>query len=103
MTTFDSSSLLTVLASWSRARALRSQAERAKTSTRARTWVISTIRFMWHVAGFGSLTLAGFTWNITAGLVVAGVSCLLMSWLTAARPSQPPVPPPHPGNHIDRR
>lgn len=43
--------------------------------------LVATVRLLLHVAGFGLLTLAGFQWNIIAGLVVAGLSCFVMSTL----------------------
>jgi len=42
------------------------------------------VRVMLHLAGFGLLTLAGFQWNIIAGLIVAGVSCFALSTLMAS-------------------
>ena len=68
--------------------------ERAKEreGTYTRTWIGVTIRLMMHLAGFGCLTFAGFTVSITAGLVVAGISCFVLSWLsTGNRPPQTPA------------
>lgn len=48
-----------------------------------RTWFQSLARLMLHVAGFGCLTYAGFTWNMIAGLITAGVSFFVFSWLIA--------------------
>lgn len=52
-----------------------------KASTRTLTWVQTLVRLMFHLGGFGCLTFAGFTWTITAGYVVAGLSCFAMSRL----------------------
>ena len=46
-----------------------------------RTWVQTIVRLVLHLAGFSTLTMAGFTWNMTAGLIVAGLSCFVLSWL----------------------
>lgn len=53
-------------------------------STHVNIVLSAIIRVMLHVAGFGLLTLAGFQWNIIAGLVVAGLSCFAMSTLLTA-------------------
>lgn len=39
------------------------------------------VRIMLHLAGFALLTFAGFQWNIIAGLIVAGISCFVLSTL----------------------
>jgi len=64
--------------------------KQATARTRARTHFQSIIRLMLHLSGFGLLTIAGFTWNIMAGYVIAGLSCFLLAWLTndAATKSQ---------------
>lgn len=64
----------------------RTQAEQAHISKRVRTRFESTIRVMLHLAAFACLTLAGFSWNITAGLLAAFVSCLTLSWLMTSKP-----------------
>lgn len=55
--------------------------EASHAMNRARTWVQSLVRLMAHLAGFSLLTWAGFTWNMTAGLIVAGASCFIFAWL----------------------
>lgn len=51
-----------------------------------RTWFQSIVRLMLHVAGFGCLTVAGFSWNMMAGLIIAAVSFFVFSWLIAPTP-----------------
>lgn len=55
--------------------------EMAASQSRARTWVQSLVKFVAQLAGFSLLTSAGFTWNMTAGLIVAGISCFAFAWL----------------------
>jgi hypothetical protein len=43
------------------------------------------LRLVLHLAGFAALTSAGFYWNMIAGLVVAGLSCFVLSTLTTSR------------------
>lgn len=76
--------------------AKRREAKQGK--SRARTWFQAIVRFLFSIAGFGCLTLAGFTINITTGFVVAGVSFFGLSFLTtgdtdsANTKPQPPEP-----------
>lgn len=60
----------------------RKEAKRIKQGTRTLTPITALMRLVLNVAGFGFLTFAGFWWNILAGLVVAGLSCFALSWLT---------------------
>jgi fatty-acid desaturase len=39
------------------------------------------VRLVLHLAGFSALTFAGYTWNMTAGLIVGGLSCFVLAWL----------------------
>jgi hypothetical protein len=41
----------------------------------------ATIRVVLHLAGFGLLTMAGFTFSMLAGLITAGLSCFVLSTL----------------------
>lgn len=41
------------------------------------------VRVILHLAGFGLLTIAGFEFNIITGLIVAALSCFVMSTLLA--------------------
>lgn len=59
----------------------KKQAKASKASTRGMAVLNATIRVVLHLAGFGLLTMAGFTLNMLAGLIVAGVSCFVMSTL----------------------
>lgn len=49
----------------------------------------TTMRLVLHVAGFGLLTMAGFKFNIMAGLIVAGISCFLLSTLMTRNAATP--------------
>lgn len=62
---------------------------------RARTWVQSFVRFLAQLGGFSLLTSAGFTWNITAGLIVAGISCFVFAWLMNDSSTEIDSPAPH--------
>lgn len=66
---------------------------RARRTQRANAvpWLQSLARIVMHIVGFSCLTLAGFSWNITAGLIVAGISCFAFSWLVTS-PSKPENP-----------
>lgn len=48
---------------------------------RVRTWFQSLVRLVAHLTGFSLLTWAGFTFNMAAGLIVAGISCFVFAWL----------------------
>ena len=55
---------------------------RTQRKTRTRTTVQATVRIVLCVAGLAALTMAGFSWNIHAGLIVGGVACFVLAWLT---------------------
>lgn len=61
--------------------------KKATAHARTRTQFQSIIRLMLQVGGFCLLTIAGFTWHIIAGYVIAGLSCFLLSWLTTSEPN----------------
>jgi hypothetical protein len=65
----------------------RAARERTNTSNRARVWLLSFTKLVMHLAGFGCLTLAGFSWNMTAGLITAGMSFFVLSWLVTGNSS----------------
>lgn len=68
----------------SRAKGVRERRERLATNT-----LLATLRVVLHLAGFVLLTIAGFEWNMIAGLVIAGVSCFVLSTLfTATAPER---------------
>lgn len=50
-------------------------------------WLYALSKLVLHLAGFSLLTFAGFSFNMPAGLITAGVSCFVLSWLF-----RPPVP-----------
>lgn len=60
--------------------------KQAKQGTRTLTPFVALLRTVLNVAGFGFLTFAGFSWTILAGLVVAGLSCFALSWLSTGTP-----------------
>lgn len=65
--------------------------KRDRSATRTRTWVQTTVKFMMHVAGLGCLTMAGFSWNMIAGLVVAGLSFLILAtWFNGSEDKTQP-------------
>lgn len=75
-----------------------------ETSNRAQPWFHTVIRLVFHLAGFTSLTYAGFYWHPIAGFVTMGLSFFLMSTLITARPMQQPgTPPNHSWATGDRR
>lgn len=88
-TTIDGNPSLTQFLFWKVGKALAKR-ERAKEATHAHTWVQAFVRLMTHLAGLGCLTWAGFTVSITAGLIVAGFSFFVLSWLStpANRPQE---------------
>lgn len=79
--------------------------KRTRRASKARTVnvnavLVNTVRVMLHLAGFASLTLAGFQWNMIAGMIVAGVSCFALSTLLTRgttdemeAPTQPDIRP----------
>lgn len=93
MTTMDGNPSVARFLLWKLGKAMSAKVDaREKVGTRARTWVQSTIRLVLHIAGFGCLTLAGFSWTITAGLIVAGLSFFVMSYLaTSSTRTEPPT------------
>lgn len=66
---------------------------KTKAATRASVQLQVIIRVVMHIAGFACLTYAAFTWSTIAGWAVAGISCFLMSWLTAPSATEPPTTP----------
>lgn len=62
----------------------RRKGSKPEAMSRVRAWFVATVRFLYSLGGFGCLTLAGFSLNITIGLVVAGVSFFGLSWLTTS-------------------
>jgi fatty acid desaturase len=92
VTTLDNPSIAQFLV-FKLGKAITQKQDKAKEASHARTWVQATIRLMLHLAGLGCLTLAGFSWNMTAGLVIGGLSFFVLSWLTTTNTSQPSGPP----------
>jgi len=62
---------------------MRSQvkARMRNTRLRASTWMERTVRFVLHTAGFCCLTIGAFSLHFAAGMVIAGLSCFMMSML----------------------
>jgi len=74
----------------------RSAVSRTKRETkegnRALAVLNATIRLVTQLAGFLFLTWAGFSFNMQAGLIVAGISCFVFSWLiTRETPTAEPM------------
>jgi len=92
MTTFESNPSFSQFFAWKLGKAISKRNERSKLATNALSWMQATIRIVLQLSGFGFLTYAGFQWSTIAGLVIAGMSCFVLSWLltTTASPSQRP-------------
>lgn len=65
-----------------------------KKATRTRSAMQTMVKLVLHIVGFSCLTLAGFSWSITAGWVVAGLSCLVLSPLITTPAAEPDRPSP---------
>lgn len=90
MTTFDDANpTLTQFLFWKAGKAMTKREARVREGNRAHTWIGTTIRLMMHLAGFGCLTFAGFTVSLTAGLIVAGFSFFVLSWLSTNAANRP--------------
>lgn len=63
----------------SRAKGVRQNREKIQASA-----FLAILRVVLHLAGFVLLTVAGFEWNMIAGLVIAGASCFVLSTLFTA-------------------
>lgn len=82
MTTIDqplSATVMMRIAAVLSARARKASIPKEQVTTFAQAFV----KLVMHIAGFTCLTVAGFTWNITAGLIIAGISCFAFSMLVA--------------------
>lgn len=55
--------------------------EASHTPNRVQAWMQAFVRLVATLAGFALLTWAGFTLNMTAGLITAGLSCFVFAWL----------------------
>lgn len=89
MTTFESNPTLAQFLFWKVGKTLsKREAKQGTHATHALTVFQSIVRLVMHLGGLCFLTLAGFSVSMTAGLIVAGVSFFILSWLnTANRPS----------------
>ena len=54
---------------------LASRQRKASTIRVGESLISRLMKVVMNLAGFSCLTMAGFTWCTTAGLVVAGLSC----------------------------
>ena len=82
MTTMDTMPSIRQFALMKVSSLAQNRAKKATEGTYRVNAVLNTlIRLMLHLAGFGLLTLAGFQWNMIAGLIVAGLSCFALSTL----------------------
>lgn len=87
MTTFDSNPTAMQFLAWKIGERVKAK-ERA--GTRTHTWVQTLVRFVLQVSALSCLTWAGFTVSMTLGLVVAGLSFFLLSFLlTTSSPTSP--------------
>lgn len=82
MTTLDNNPGVLQFLLWKATNAAAQRRDRRRTAATALTGIQAIIRLVLTVAGFSLLTWAGFSWNMTAGLVVAGLSCFILAWLT---------------------
>lgn len=64
--------------------ALSRKASKRRERDRSRTWVVTAVRLILHMGGFGCLTLAGFLWSMQAGLITGGLSLFALSWLATS-------------------
>lgn len=53
----------------------------SKARTREISFTLAMVRLLLHLVGFSSLTIAGFSLNITAGFVTGAVCCFVLSAL----------------------
>lgn len=89
MTTFDTNPSFSAfflyklgkLISRRQARSTRTRGMGELEATRTRVLFLATVRLLLHIAGFSGLTIAGFSWSFIAGMVVASISCFVMSTL----------------------
>lgn len=79
MTTADTPMASAFLAWKQAARVRRNQ--RAMTTTPTGAVLGAVIRYALHLAGFSLLTASGFTLSMTAGLIMAAISCFAFSAL----------------------
>jgi hypothetical protein len=90
MATFETNPSMTQFLAFKLGKFLSQRSEaKAREATHVRAWFITTIRFVFQVGALGCLTWAGFTITMTAGLVVAGLSLFVLSWLTTSQPASP--------------
>lgn len=95
MTTVDNTSIPTLIAyklvrrmeANTRTKQTRAQVQAMDTHARMVYRFQAFIKLIMTLAGFVCLTAAGFTWCTPAGFVVAGISCLILSWLTTSQQS----------------
>ncbi len=55
--------------------------------------VSATFKCVMHLLGFGALTYAGYTINMTTALVIGGISCFIFSWIFTSEETQKPIEP----------
>lgn len=67
----------------------RTMAAKAQTRNTVARITAYTLNVLMQLAGFGCLTMAAFTWTITAGWIMAGLSFLVLSWLLTKPQSAP--------------
>lgn len=95
MVAMETNPSLTQFLAWKLGKAMDRKATKEK---RAHTFLQTTITLMLHIVGFSCLTIAGFTWSITAGWVIAGISCVVLARLVML-----PTPPTTPADNRPQR
>ena len=67
------------------ARSAQARSENTAGRTETQSWAQPMVRLLLHLGGFVCLTLAGFSFNFTLGMVIAGLSCFVLSWLASTQ------------------
>jgi hypothetical protein len=52
----------------------------------------AVFKCLMHLCGFGALTYAGYTINITTAFIVGGISCFIFSWMVTSDQEKPAEP-----------
>lgn len=81
MTTVDGTTSLPRFLVWKLAKAMDKRARTREATERTHTQFQTIMRLLLHIAGFASLTIAGFAFNFIAGMIVLGICCFVMSTL----------------------
>jgi hypothetical protein len=76
-------------------RRTRARVASSAPSLGVRAFLVTALKVLLQLAGFGSLTYAGFTVSMLAGLIIGGLSFFVLSWLigTPTPAENPPIDP----------